>query len=218
MEVKLNKEAYQYGLIAVIASVGMTLIPAVLATRVTIVGHKQTMARKNKLSFVHKIYLDVMLLAVSIYLLQSFNRRMDDLVALGLDSMDMKVDPLLFLVPALFIFAMGLFLLRIYPWVIQLSYGSVRKWWPPYLYSTLLQVGRSTTQYQFIMLFIIMTLATGLFSASAARTMNKNMEEKIRYKNGADIVLQTKWDNDAPPPQSGPPGSSGEETSSSSQV
>lgn len=206
MEVKLNKEAYQYALIAVTASVCMTLIPAVLATRATIVSHKQTMARKNKLSFVHKMFLDVVLLAVSIYLLQSFNRRMNDLVALGLDSMDMKVDPLLFVVPALFIFAMGLFLLRIYPWVIQLFYLIGRKWWPPYLYSTLLQVGRSTTQYQFIMLFIIMTLATGLFSASAARTMNKNIEEKIRYKNGADIVLQTKWDNDEPPPQSGPSG------------
>lgn len=206
IEVKLGQEAYQYGLIAVIASVGMVLIPAVLATRVSIVGHKQTLARKNKLSFVHKIYLDVVLLAVSMYLLQSFKRRMDDLVALGLDSLDMKVDPLLFVVPAFFIFAMGLFLLRIYPWVIKLIYAVGRKWWPPYLYSTLLQVGRSTTQYQFIMLFIIMTLATGIFSASAARTMNKNVEEKIQYKNGSDIVLQTAWDNDAPPPQSGPPG------------
>ena len=62
MEVKLNKEAYQYALIAVAASVCMTLIPAVLATRATIVGHKQTMARKNKLSFVHKIFLDVRLI------------------------------------------------------------------------------------------------------------------------------------------------------------
>ncbi|NQX59552.1 ABC transporter permease [Paenibacillus qinlingensis] len=206
IEVKLGQEAYQYGMIAVIASVGMVLIPAVLATRVSIVGHKQTLARRNKLSFVHKIYLDVVLLAVSMYLLQSFKRRMDDLVALGLDSLDMKVDPLLFVVPAFFIFAMGLFLLRIYPWVIKLIYAVGRKWWPPYLYSTLLQVGRSTTQYQFIMLFIIMTLATGIFSASAARTMNKNVEEKIQYKNGSDIVLQTTWDSDAPPPQSGPPG------------
>jgi putative ABC transport system permease protein len=217
MEVKLNQEAYQYAVVAVVASVCMTLIPAVLATRATIVGLKQTMGRKNKLSFVHKMFLDVLLLVVSIYLLQSFNRRMNDLVSLGLDSMDMKVDPLLFLVPALFIFAMGLFLLRIYPWVIQLIYGIGRKWWPPYLYSTLLQVGRSTTQYQFIMLFIIMTLATGLFSASAARTMNKNIEEKIRYKNGADIVLQTKWENDAPTPQSGPSGSSAEASSSVGQ-
>lgn len=206
IEVKLGQEAYQYGLFAVIASVVMVLIPAVLATRVSIVGHKQTLARKNTLSFVHKIYLDVVLLAVSMYLLQSFKRRMDDLVALGLDSLDMKIDPLLFVVPAFFIFAMGLFLLRMYPWVIKLIYALGRKWWPPYLYSTLLQVGRSTTQYQFIMLFIIMTLATGIFSASAARTMNKNVEEKIQYKNGSDIVLQTAWDNDAPPPQSGPPG------------
>jgi putative ABC transport system permease protein len=206
MEVKLGKEAYQYGLIAVVASVGMTIIPAVLATRVSIVGHKQTLARKNKLSFVHKIYLDVVLLVVSIYELHSFKQRMNDLTALGLDSLDLKVDPLLFVVPALFIFAMGLFLLRLYPWVIQLIYAVGRKWWPPYLYSTLLQVGRSTTQYQFIMLFIIMTLATGIFSASAARTMNKNVEEKIQYKNGSDIVLQTTWDNDAPPPQKGPPG------------
>ncbi|TXK80061.1 ABC transporter permease [Paenibacillus sp. N3.4] len=205
MEVKLNKEAYQYALIAVIASVCMTLIPAILATRVTIVGHKQTMARKNKLSFAHKMFLDVLLLAVSMYLWQSFHRRMNDLVALGLDSMDMKVDPLFFLVPALFIFAMGLFLLRVYPWVIRFIYILGRKWWPPYLYSTLLEVGRSTTQYQFIMLFIIMTLATGIFSASAARTMNQNVEEKIRYKNGADVVLQTKWENDAPPPQMEPP-------------
>lgn len=218
MEVKLNQEAYQYALIAVVASVGMTLIPAVMATRTTIVGHKQQLARKNKLSFVHKIFLDVILLAVSIYLLQSFNRRMTDLVALGLDSMDMKVDPLLFVVPALFIFAMGLFLLRIYPWIIQLIYTAGRKWWPPYLYSTLLQVGRSTTQYQFIMLFIVMTLATGLFSASAARTMNKNVEEKIRYTNGTDIVLQTPWDNDAPPPQSGSSGPAGDAGSPADEV
>ncbi|MGQ7889658.1 FtsX-like permease family protein [Paenibacillus sp. WC2504] len=218
MEVKLNQEAYQYALVAVVASVCMTLIPAVMATRTTIVGHKQSLARKNRLSFVHKIFLDIILLAVSIYLLQSFNRRMSDLVALGLDSMDMKVDPLLFVVPALFIFAMGLFLLRIYPWVIQLVYTVGRKWWPPYLYSTLLQVGRSTTQYQFIMLFIVMTLATGLFSASAARTINKNIEEKIRYTNGSDIVLQTPWDNDAPPPQSGPSGPSGDASSPANEV
>ena len=95
MEVKLNQEAYQYALIAVIASVVYDTHSRRTCNTRSIVGHKQTLARKNKLSFVHKIYLDVILLAVSMYLLQSFKRRMDDLVALGLDSMDMKVDPLL---------------------------------------------------------------------------------------------------------------------------
>jgi putative ABC transport system permease protein len=47
-----------------------------------------------------------------------------------------------------------------------------------------------------------------LFSASAARTINKNNEDKIRYSNGADMTMKVKWDSDEPPPASsgGPPG------------
>ncbi|MCD1261698.1 ABC transporter permease [Paenibacillus athensensis] len=206
MDVELNREAFRYALIAVGASIVMTLLPVVLATRVSIVGHKITLARQGRMSFAHKIFIDVILMALSIYLLQSFHRRMSDLVSLGLDSVDLKVDPLLFVVPALFVLASGLLLLRVYPWLIRLVYWLGRKWWPPYLYSTLLQVGRSTTQYQFIMMFLILTMATGLFSASAARTMNQNIEDKIRYATGADITLRTMWQNDAPPPAPSGPG------------
>lgn len=203
IDVKLNGDAYRYAIIGVVASVIMTLIPVLNATRATIVGHKQSMARQMKMSFLHRTYIDVLLMGVSIYLLQSFHRRMSDLVALGLDSKDLKIDPLLFLVPALFMLSMGLLVLRVYPLVLRIIYAIGRKWWPPYLYSALLQVGRSATQYQFIMLFLILTMATGLFSSSAARTMNQNIEDTLRYKNGADIVLKTKWENDAPPPDMG---------------
>ncbi|WP_127580037.1 ABC transporter permease [Paenibacillus koleovorans] len=199
IDAKLNEEAYRYSLIAVLASVTMTLIPVLNATRASIVGHKASMARQLKMSFLHKSFLDVLLMGVSIYLLFSFHRRMEDLVALGLDAKDLKIDPLLFLVPALFMLSMGLLLLRVYPFFLRLVYLIGRRWWPPYLYSALLQVGRSATQYQFIMVFLILTLATGLYSSSAARTMNQNIEDTLRYKNGADIALQTKWENDAPP-------------------
>lgn len=203
VDAKLNADAYRYALIAVSASVLMTLIPVWNATRATIVGHKQSMARQMKMSFLHKTFIDVLLMGLSIYLLQSFHRRMKDLVALGLESTDLKIDPLLFLTPALFILAMGLLILRVYPLFLRIVYAIGRRWWPPYLYSALLQVGRSATQYQFIMLFLILTMATGLFSSSAARTLNQNMEDKLRYKNGADIVVSTKWENDAPPPDMG---------------
>jgi putative ABC transport system permease protein len=53
------------------------------------------------------------------------------------------------------------------------------------------------------MVFLMITLATGLFSASAARTMNSNTLEKVKYKNGTDIILNVKWENDAPPPMMG---------------
>ncbi len=206
LKVRIDRDAYEYAFYAVASSLFMTLIPAFLATRATIVGHKQQMARKEKKSFWHRFFIDIILIGVSLYGLKNYRDRMSDLMSLGVDSADLKIDPLLFLVPALFILGLGLVILRIYPLFIRLVYWLGRKWWPPSLYSTLIQVGRSSTQYQFLMVFLIITIATGLFSASAARTMNQNTEDKIRYKNGADIVLQVRWENDAPVGGGGAPG------------
>ncbi|TDF99620.1 ABC transporter permease [Paenibacillus piri] len=203
LDVRLNRTAFQYGMLAVLCSLVMTLLPVLFATRTTIVGHKQQMARQSKRSFWHQYFLDVVLLGISLYGLQSFRTKMSDMQSLGLDVTDLRMDPLLFLVPALFILGASFLLLRIYPWLVQLVYRAGRRWWPPSLYSTLLQVGRSTTQYQAIMVFLSVTLATGLFSASAARTINKNAGEKIMYGNGADIAMSVKWEDDAPPPNTG---------------
>jgi putative ABC transport system permease protein len=204
MDATLNKDAYMYGIYALIAGLLMIMVPAFIATKATIVGHKQQLARKMKLSFLHRYYIDIILIAIAIYGLKNFNQRIKDLAAAGLDSTQFTIDPLLFLVPALFILGCGLLSLRIYPYLIRFIYWAGRKWWSPSLYSTLIQVGRSSTQYQFLMVFLVMTLATGFFSASAARTMNQNNHDKILYHNGADIVLKTYWQNDAPPPS--PPG------------
>lgn len=199
LDVKLTRDAYQYALIAVSVSLVMTLIPVFLATRVTIVGHKQQSARQQGSSFWHKFGIDIILIGISLYGLYNYRARVDDLLALGLKSADLRVDPLLFLIPALFILGMGLLILRLYPWLMRLLFSIGRRWWPPSLYSTLLQVSRSTMQYQFIMVFLIITIATGLFGASASRTINKNTIDKIRYAAGADMTLKIRWENDAPP-------------------
>ncbi len=200
MEVRLDKTAYVYSLYALGFGLLTILIPGFMATRISIVGHKQSMARKQKKSLWHKLFLDVILVAISIYGLVSFDRRMKELSSAGLDASQFTIDPLLFVVPTLFTVGCGLLFLRLYPWFIRLIYWIGRRWWPPSLYSTLIQVGRSSTQYQFLMVFLIMTIATGIFSASAARTMNQNNEDKISYQYGADIVMRVQWQNDAPPP------------------
>lgn len=210
LSVELSRDAYEYGLYALGFGLVMMMIPAFMATRASIVGHKQQMARKQQTSFWHKYWIDVILLAVSLYGLNSFERRISDLTAAGVGAAQFSIDPLLFLVPAMFILGAGLLLLRLYPFFIRLVYWLGRKWWPPSLYSTLIQVGRSASQYQFLMLFLVITIATGLFSASAARTLNQNNLDKIAYKNGADIVMKLEWQSDAPStvPTGGPPAQS----------
>ena len=43
------------------------------------------------------------------------------------------------------------------------------------------------------MLFIILAISLGVFNANAARTLNRNIEEKLRYDIGADITITAKW-------------------------
>lgn len=197
LEVALDSDAYKIAIAAVCGAIVLILIPAFLATRASIVSHKQQMARANKLSFWHKTGLDIILVGFSIYLLYNFNKRQEDLKKLAIDATELQIDPLLFLMPAVFALGAGLLLLRVYPWFIRLVYWIGRRWWPPSLYHTLVQISRSSSQYLTISVFLVMTVATGLFSANAARTINDNLESKIRYSIGTDIALMTRWESNA---------------------
>ncbi|WP_168123196.1 FtsX-like permease family protein [Paenibacillus sp. HB172176] len=203
LPVRITSESYLFGSLAAAACLIIILIPVVLAARVSIVNHKQQQARLTRTPLWHKLFLDVITLAVAIYGLYSFRKRMDNLKSLGLGATDLSIDPLQFVIPALFILGGGLLLLRLYPWILKLIYFGGKRWWSPSFYATLIQVGRSSSQYQFLMIFLIMTIATGVFSASAARTINANTSDRIQYANGADMVLTAEWGNDAPPPDSG---------------
>ncbi|CAM4293166.1 ABC transporter permease [Paenibacillus typhae] len=198
LEVGLSGEAYRIAAAAVGAAILLILIPALLATRVSIVNQKRDSVRLSKLSFWHKTGLDVILIGIAVYLLRGFNTRQEDLRKLALDSSALQVDPLVFLMPALFTLGAGLLVLRLYPWFIRFIFWLGRRFWSPALYHTLIQISRSSGQYLTLMLFLIMTVATGLFSAGAARTINDNMESQIRYSAGADLTLQTRWESDAP--------------------
>ncbi|WP_199622435.1 ABC transporter permease [Paenibacillus alkalitolerans] len=209
LQVKLDAEAYRYALYAVLASFVMTMIPAAIATRSSIVDRKKEQARTGNRPLWQTLFLDVALLAVSVYVLRNFHKQMEQLTVLGLDSSHFAPDPMLFFIPALFMLGFGLAMLRVYPWFIRLVYWIGRRWWPPSLYSILLDIGRGGARYHYLMIFLVLTVGTGMYSASAARTINQNMEDAIRYGVGADMMLKVLWENDAPPaagPMGGGPG------------
>ncbi len=203
LQTQLESEAWLYGGVAALVSVLLILIPVYRSTRSTIVSHKQSMARSAQKPFWHKWFLDLALLLVSLYGMYMFRARTETLASLGLQSTDIRIDPLLFFVPSLFSVGAGLLLLRLYPWLVQFIYIMFRRWWKPSLYNTLISVGRSLHQYQFLMIFLILTMSTGIFSSSAARTLNENLDDQIRYREGADIRLTFRWENDEMPSGAG---------------
>jgi putative ABC transport system permease protein len=174
------------------------LIPAFLASRTTIVLHKQRRSRSAGAPFWKKAFLDVLLLAVSGYGFYSYKTQQKVLAITGVKSGDLPMDPPLFVISTLFILGLGLVILRLYPYLVRFVFWIGRRIWTPDLYATFIHVGRSLGQEQFLMIFLILTLSIGILNAKAARTVNRNLEEKVRYSTGADVSIQEKWPSDQP--------------------
>ncbi|WP_432777180.1 ABC transporter permease [Brevibacillus gelatini] len=196
LDVSLDGEVFAYAGWTVLSCIALILGAVVLATRQNIVTHKQAAARMTGTSVWHRLFFDVWLLLISWYGWYSYQ---NSSTSGGNNSGEpgvFSVDFLLFFVPVLFALGFGLFCLRLYPLLIRMVQWLGRRIWPLSLHTALVQVGRASRQYQFLMLFVTITVAVGMFSASTARTINQNAEERIRYGNGADVRFQADWNSD----------------------
>jgi putative ABC transport system permease protein len=195
LSVFLNLKAYEYSLIAIAFFMITMLVPAILATRNTIVNHKRQSTRKGNSTLWKKLYLDIALLGISIYGNYNYKSRISIIKLADVKGSEIPIDPVLFCISTLFILSMGMIFLRIFPYLVRLVFWLGRKYWGPIGYTSLTNVGRAGAQDQFLMLFLTLTVAIGIFNANSARTININTEQKERYKYGADMVLQPKWDS-----------------------
>lgn len=205
LPIRLNMKVLGYSLASVMFLIITMLAPVIAASRTSIVRHKQEKSRSRKAPIWKKFFLDIVLLLMSGYGIYRYQQQQKVLEATGISANKLQIDPLLFLTSTIFVLGAGLLFIRIYPYLIQFIYWLGRKVWPPVMYISLIQVGRSRGQEQFLMLFIILAISTGLFNANSARTINKNMEDKISYSIGADVRMLAVWENTMPLPSIGPP-------------
>ncbi|KRF32256.1 ABC transporter permease [Paenibacillus sp. Soil787] len=192
--VGFTNEAMLYGGLAVLIAILASVIPAVLFARSSIVNYKQQLARSDRSPLWQRWFIDIVLLGLVGYGFYLFDQRQVLSVQTGLTTDQLQVHPLLFFVPALSIFALGLFFLRIFPWLLRLFGWLGRKFLPVPLYLTLVQLSRSAKAYYPLMLLLILTLGLGVYNSSAARTIDLNSTERIMYQYGTDVVLQTVWE------------------------
>ncbi|WP_219836387.1 ABC transporter permease [Paenibacillus sp. R14(2021)] len=194
LPVGFSTDAVMAGLGAVVLALMATIIPAVIYAKASIVDYKKQIARSDRKPLWQRWYGDVLLLGVAGYGWYLFNERQMISVKSNLTTDQLNVQPFLFFVPALAIFAMGLFFLRIFPWLLKLFNWLGKKLLPVPLYLTLTQLSRSSKGYYPLMILLILTLGLGVYNASAARTIDMNSTERTLYKFGTDVVVQTVWE------------------------
>ncbi len=195
LDINITTEVIAYVLVAALVSILMTVLPAFKHSKLSIVDAKRKRTRRPAPVW-QKLFLDVIMLGVSLYGYYTFNKQRDDLYLRVL--MGDSLDPLLFLSSSLFILGLGLFCLRIQPLIVKLIFFLGKKFWRPANYTSLLQIIRTGSKQHFIMAFMIFTVSLGIFFATVARTILTNAEDNTTYSVGADLIIEEVWqDNSA---------------------
>ena len=194
MNVRITGEAIKYALVSCVSGILIMTLPVLKYARFSIVEQK---ARKRKRTqpLWQRMFLDFALLGLALYGYYDFNNQKEKLmqsIAKG-----EAVNPMLFFSASLFILSCAIVFLRVIPLLSRLIFRIGRKLWKPASYASFLQITRDVHKQSFITVFLVLTIALGIFNANIARTVNQNEEERIGYIDGADIVVKENWSSNA---------------------
>ncbi len=189
LRLSLSQSVLRFGLGALVVAFLAQIIPTFNAARHTIVTYKMEQARTLIPPWWQRAYLDVMLLVPAgygIYLLQQQGG-----IALPgqVGGNSLFENPLLFLVPALGIFALTLVALRFLPLVMALLAWLAARTSSVGLLLATRHLSRNRGLYTAPLILLVLTLSLSAFTTSLAQTLDDHLFDRVYYKVGADARL-----------------------------
>ena len=187
MAIVFTPTALAYALVGVALTLATLLVPALLVAQHSIVTLRWEQARALLAPVWQRYFLDLILLVPPFYGWYQLARQ--GTISLGSGGNDPFSNPLLFLVPVLFCFSLGLLFLRFFPLLMKLL-ARLAAWLPgTTLLLTLRQLARSTSQYAGPLLLLTLTVSLATFTASMAVTLDEHLWDQVYYQVGADLNL-----------------------------
>lgn len=187
LRVMITMSTLRFGVVAVAVGMAAQIVPTLGAAGHTVVSYKRERARMMKKPWWQRAWLDVLLLlpaAYGAYLL----RNQGSLVVFE-DSWGGSPfqNPLLFLVPALGIFALTLFFLRLMPLIMSgVAWIAARTKSVGFLMAAR-HLSRTPSFYSTPLILLVLTLSLSAFTASLAYTLDQHLYDSTYYQGGADM-------------------------------
>lgn len=192
LPVQLTASAYQLALVGGVLSMLALFIPAVRAARLGLLTDRRSRARPPRLAFIQRYYLDLGLLGLVLFMFWQLTQQ-GSFVATDVFGEE-SVNNVVLAVPALFLVAAGIALLRVFPAAMDLTGRAMSsnigsKVIPPSVVLGIWQMARSPASHSRLSLLLILTAGLGVFAASFATTLERSATEQVLYNSGADLRL-----------------------------
>lgn len=204
LRVDMTPQVLGYGLLGIaIILLIQVLLPTLSAAANTIVTYKQERARSLGSPWWQKFYLDILLLIPAGYGLWQLTEQSKQALSGSETIPDPLQNPLLLLVPALGIFSVALFTLRLVPRFMDLISRLLKPTKSVGLLMAARYLARSPALYNAPLVLLVLTLGLSAFTASLAKTLDLQLDKQMRYEVGADMNLYeqgTTFNEDNPDP------------------
>lgn len=204
LRVSMTPQVLGYGLLGIaIILVIQVLIPTLSAAENTIVTYKQERARSFRVTWWQRYWLDILLLIPAAYGLWQLTQQSQKALEGAEGIPDPLQNPLLLLVPALGIFSVALFTLRLVPRFMELISRLLKPSKSVGMLMAARYLARTPALYSAPLVLLVLTLGLSAFTASLARTLDSQLDKQIHYQVGADMniyELGTTFNEDNPNP------------------
>ena len=173
--------------IALLAS----LVPAAMIARHDIVSFKQTAFRSFDQPMWQRFFLDFVLLAIAAYGYYSLSQ--GQTITFFAQSGELLVEPLLTVAPSISIVAVALLFMRAFHLIASGLSRLATHVAGPSILMALRQISRAPGHYRPFVLLLIVTIALGAYSASAAQTVDNNFRDQAHYRVPANLIVHELW-------------------------
>jgi putative ABC transport system permease protein len=163
----------------------------------TVLTQQREHARPPRGPFWYRAYLDFLLLIPAYYGYQQLMQRGSLGALVESRPEELYQDPLLIVVPALFVVVMAFLAMRLFPWAMHLLDWLANRtpWLTPHL--ALRQLGRYSQNYINPMLLVIVSLALGVYTLSMAASLDRWLVDRMYYRVGADLAFTPYLESEA---------------------
>lgn len=187
IKLELSWMVVLFSVLAGVLSVATMLIPVYRNAKIEIVQHKN----KKKNPVIINVILSIIcaflfcLTGYSYYVLVSQKG--------GLFTSTNSIQPLAYAFLISFFVAVALLFVLVYPLILNFIIKLRQKKWSADKFSAFSRISKLENKEKFIMIFLILTIAIGVFSSISARTLNTNMDRNTDYQYPCDIMADLKY-------------------------